>query len=69
MGQIGQESPSDSAPPQNNQDTSILGQPAQFAMDERANELYIADGYLNKRIVVSATPYSSSAVGVPMAFR
>jgi len=52
VGQIGQESPSDSAPPQNNQDTSILGQPAQFAIDERANELYIADGYLNKRVVV-----------------
>ena len=52
VGQIGQVFPADSAPPENNQDTSILGQPAQFAMDERANELYIADGYLNKRIVV-----------------
>ena len=29
-----------------------LGQPAQMAIDEAANELYVADGYLNHRIVV-----------------
>ena len=52
VGQIGQVFSANSAPPENNQDTTILGQPAQFAIDERANELYIADGYLNKRIVV-----------------
>lgn len=52
VGQIGQQYPANTAPPENNQDTSIFGQPAQFAMDERANEIYIADGYLNKRVVV-----------------
>jgi hypothetical protein len=29
-----------------------LGRPAQMVIDEDANELYVADGYLNRRIVV-----------------
>ena len=29
-----------------------LGRPAQMVIDEEANELYVADGYLNRRIVV-----------------
>ncbi|MBV9784027.1 MAG: hypothetical protein JO264_09430 [Acidisphaera sp.] len=40
------------SPPEDNTNTSILGQPAMMKMDEAANELYIADGYLNKRVVV-----------------
>jgi DNA-binding beta-propeller fold protein YncE len=38
--------------PENNQDTSILGRPAGVDLDEAAHEVYIADGYMNKRIVV-----------------
>ena len=41
-----------SAAPENNQDTSMLGRPAGIEFDEAAHEVYIADGYLNKRIVV-----------------
>ncbi len=41
-----------SSAPENNQDTTILGRPAGIALDEAAREIYIADGYLNKRIVV-----------------
>ncbi len=37
---------------QNNQDTSILGAPTAMDFDDAANEVYIADGMLNKRIVV-----------------
>lgn len=38
--------------PQNNQDTSILGAPTAMCFDDAANEVYIADGLMNKRIVV-----------------
>jgi DNA-binding beta-propeller fold protein YncE len=38
--------------PQNNKDTSILGAPTAMAFDDAANEVYIADGMMNKRIVV-----------------
>ncbi|MFB3814161.1 MAG: hypothetical protein ACE14L_08620 [Terriglobales bacterium] len=38
--------------PQNNQDTTILGAPTAMAFDDAANEVYIADGMMNKRIVV-----------------
>jgi DNA-binding beta-propeller fold protein YncE len=41
-----------SAAPENNQDTTILGQPAGIEVDDAAHEVYIADGYLNKRVVV-----------------
>lgn len=37
---------------QNNQDTSILGLPSAIAVDDAAEEVYIADGFMNKRIVV-----------------
>ena len=36
----------------NNQDTSILGAPAEVFVDDAAHEVYIADGYLNRRVVV-----------------
>jgi DNA-binding beta-propeller fold protein YncE len=32
--------------------TTQLGRPAQMVIDEDASELYVADGYLNRRIVV-----------------
>jgi hypothetical protein len=41
--------------PDNNQDTSYLGRPAGMDIDEAAHEVYIADGYGNRRIVVYDT--------------
>lgn len=41
-----------SASPANNQDTTILGSPAEVFVDDAAHEVYIADGYLNRRVVV-----------------
>ena len=38
--------------PRNNQDTTILGAPAGIEVDEAEHEVYIADGYLNNRVVV-----------------
>ncbi len=46
--QIGQPS----LAPRSNKDTSILGAPTAMAFDDAANEVYIADGLMNKRIVV-----------------
>jgi DNA-binding beta-propeller fold protein YncE len=36
----------------NNQATDLLGAPSGIAVDDQANEVYIADGYINKRVVV-----------------
>lgn len=33
-------------------DTRLLGQPADITVDDEANEVYIADGYGNRRVVV-----------------
>jgi DNA-binding beta-propeller fold protein YncE len=33
-------------------DTANLGGPASMVVDERANELYVADGYVNHRVIV-----------------
>jgi hypothetical protein len=33
-------------------DTENFGQPSKFALDAKANELYVADGYKNRRVVV-----------------
>lgn len=41
-----------SAAPMNNADTTILGRPAGMELDEKAHEIYFADGYLNRRIIV-----------------
>ena len=38
--------------PTNNQDTTILGAPSEMFVDDEANEVYIADGYQNRRVVV-----------------
>jgi DNA-binding beta-propeller fold protein YncE len=41
-----------SAAPMDNADTTILGRPAGIEVDEKAHEVYIADGYMNRRILV-----------------
>ena len=41
-----------SAEPANSTRTDILGRPAGIDMDAEAHEIYIADGYLNKRVIV-----------------
>jgi hypothetical protein len=58
--------------PMNNQDTTILGAPNALTVDNAAHEVYIADGAMNRRVVV----YNSStgafkrgwgAYGMPLA--
>jgi hypothetical protein len=41
-----------SSDPANSLRTDILGRPAGIELDAEAHELYIADGYLNKRVIV-----------------
>jgi hypothetical protein len=41
-----------SGPRKGDQDTTQLGQPADFWIDSAANELYVADGYGNHRVIV-----------------
>lgn len=58
--------------PRNNQDTSMLGQPAGIAVDDGAHEVYIADGYLNNRLVVYDSDTGKfkrgwGAYGIPLA--
>jgi DNA-binding beta-propeller fold protein YncE len=36
----------------NSNDTTQLGRPAEIAIDKEANEMYVADGYGNRRIIV-----------------
>jgi DNA-binding beta-propeller fold protein YncE len=38
--------------PADSADTTLLGRPAGLEIDEGAHELYISDGYLNKRVIV-----------------
>jgi hypothetical protein len=47
LGQIGK-----IAPRTDSSDTTQLGRPAEVAIDKAANEMYIADGYGNRRIIV-----------------
>jgi hypothetical protein len=47
LGQIGK-----IAPRTNSDDTTQLGRPAEIAIDKDANELYVADGYGNRRVIV-----------------
>ena len=58
--------------PINNQDTTILGAPAELYVDDDAHEVYIADGYLNRRIVVydsnsGAFKRGWGAYGIPLS--
>jgi len=48
LGQIGHPAKG----PANSADTTELGQPAGLEVDEAAHELYVTDGYLNKRVIV-----------------
>jgi DNA-binding beta-propeller fold protein YncE len=41
-----------SAAPMDNADSTILGRPAGIEVDEKAHEVYFADGYLNRRVIV-----------------
>jgi DNA-binding beta-propeller fold protein YncE len=41
-----------SADPPNSLRTDILGRPAGIEVDSQAHEVYIADGYMNKRVIV-----------------
>jgi hypothetical protein len=41
--------------PANSADTAELGQPAGLEVDEDAHELYVTDGYMNKRVIVFDT--------------
>jgi hypothetical protein len=57
--------------PTNNQDTSMLGSPSEVFVDDDANEVYIADGYQNSRVVVydsntGAFKRGWGAYGVPL---
>ncbi len=38
--------------PANSLDTTLLGRPAGLEVDEAAHELYVSDGYMNKRVIV-----------------
>ena len=40
------------APSKGSNDTTQLGKPAETAVDKDANEIYVADGYGNRRIIV-----------------
>ena len=58
--------------PKNNQDTSLLGRIAGIETDDAAHEVYIADGYLNNRIVVydsrtGAFKRGWGAYGIPLS--
>ena len=60
-----------SAAPENNQDTTLAGSPTGIAIDDAAHEVYIADGFLNKRIVVfdsetGAFKRGWGAYGIPL---
>ena len=66
--QIGQ--PSNAS--ENNQDITILGSPTSVAVDDETNEVYIADGLLNQRIVVfdantGAFKRGWGAYGIPLS--
>lgn len=41
-----------SGPSEGSNNTSQLGQPADMEVDPETNEIYVADGYLNKRLIV-----------------
>ena len=40
------------APTKGSNDTTQLGKPAEITFDKEANELYVADGYGNRRVIV-----------------
>src|SRR3569833_2757046 len=44
------------APSKGSNDTTQLGKPAETAIDKEANEIYVADGYGNRRVIVLDAP-------------
>ncbi len=40
------------APSKGSNDTTQLGKPAETAIDKAADEIYVADGYGNRRVIV-----------------
>jgi DNA-binding beta-propeller fold protein YncE len=58
--------------PKDNQDTALLGQPAGVEVDDAAHEVYVADGYMNNRVVVFDSNTGEfkrgwGAYGIPLA--
>ncbi len=58
--------------PVNNQDTTMLGAPSEIFVDDEASELYVADGYMNRRVVVydsntGAFKRGWGAYGIPLS--
>ena len=58
--------------PVDNQDTTMLGAPSEIFVDDEADELYVADGYLNRRVVVydsntGAFKRGWGAYGIPLS--
>ena len=52
------------APSKGSSDTTQLGKPAETAVDKAANEIYVADGYGNRRVIVfDATRRLQAALG------
>ena len=58
------------APTKGSNDTTQLGKPAETTVDKDANEIYVADGYGNRRVIVfDATTAPTSGTGAPTASR
>jgi hypothetical protein len=56
------------APSKGSNDTTQLGKPAETAIDKAADEIYVADGYGNRRVIVfDASTGAYSGTGAPMA--
>jgi DNA-binding beta-propeller fold protein YncE len=56
------------APTKGSNDTTQLGKPAEISFDKDANELYVADGYGNRRVIVfdaTTGAYKRGAYGNP----
>lgn len=58
--------------PVNNEDTMLLGAPSAIRVDDAANEVYIADGFVNGRVVVydsntGASKRGWGAYGIPLS--
>lgn len=58
--------------PEDNQDVTVLGGPAGIVVDDATHEVYIADGFLNRRVVVydsdtGAFKRGWGAYGIPLS--
>jgi hypothetical protein len=57
------------APSKGSGDTTQLGKPAETAVDKDANEIFVADGYGNRRIIVFDATSGASGTGARTANR